>query len=661
MSGVTGELKKGFTTRAIIISLVIGLIGLFANIATWWALGITLEPMPAGRVGSAQYAPYGLVFILALASAVLGGAGLSAQEIVVVNVITFVAADAPFILMEFMGFMLSDTYLARTNTVAAALLRFYPSLWTPGDYNLVAPAWTGGASAPIGALLPYLAFWMFMMLLWCLMSVFHAAVLRLQYVKKEKLPFPMMIPINEMVGKYEKGKGDFMSYIKTLPFLVGLVLGVLAGGLAALNYIWPFTQVFYAYGQFYLPWLGDLFAAISQRTVGGWWMLITADIACFYLAPMDILSSMVLMLVVLNVLFPIVAVNIGAIAPGSGTGWGGPFPTVPFTIYWLPVGVGLWALIFGYKAYGDSIKRALSRAKAGDGELSDLLVWVGFAGTWILWLILWVAFGGNIIALAAGFIVYLLYTTGIVGTFAATGTWCGWGDTWPTQATTFWVGSATGTFSSTGAAANTQGAWATATAPYITAGFGGALIEGSEHPWALTGTYALAGPTKTKETDIFDAQLLAMVFITVVGMLFATYVIYGSGFGVVHGFSTSGMIGTMANWVVTDASPPSAMDFTQLLVSIVLVGVLFYLRSSFSWWFFSPYVLFFYDNMWLLNGGVAWILKVITLRVFGAKAYEETGVPIAVGFLAGITLGAMVIMTVNSITGGLAVGGTPVG
>ena len=660
MSGTAGELKKGFTTRAIVLALVIGLIGLFVNIATWWALGMSEEPIAAGRVGSAMYPPYGLILVLALASVFLGNAGFTTQEIVVVNVFAFVAADAPFILMGFLGFFLSDTYLARTNTVAAALLRFYPSLWTPGDYNLVAPAWTGNAAAPIGALLPYLAFWGFMMLLWCLMSVFHGAVMRLQYVKKEKLPFPMFIPVNEMLGRYEKGKGDFMTYIKSLPFLVGLVLGALVGILGAGNYIFKFTQVFYAFGQFYMSWLGDLMGAISQKTVGGWWMLIPADIAAFYLAPMDILSSMVLLLVVLNVLFPIVMVNIGAIAPGSGTGWGGPFPTVPFTIYWLPIGVGLWAIVFGYKAYGDSIKRALSRAKAGDGELSDLLVWGGFAGTWILWLILWVAFGANIIALAAGFIIYLVYTWGIVGTFAATGTWCGWGDTWPTQAATFWVGAATGTFNSTGAAANTQAAWATATAPFITAGFGGWMIQGSEHPWALTGTYAMAQATKTKETDIFNAQLLAMVFITVVGMVFATYVIYGSGLGKLGGFSSGGFIGNMASWSVTDASPPSSMDFTQLIVAIVLAGALFFLRSSFSWWFFSPYVLFFYDNMWLLNGGISWVLKVITLRVFGAKAYEETGVPIAVGFLAGVTLFCMLIMGVNSITGGIAVGGAPV-
>ena len=58
------------------------------------------DPVPAGRVGSPIYAPPGIVLILALASAFLGGAGLSTQEIVVVNVAAFVAADAPFILNE---------------------------------------------------------------------------------------------------------------------------------------------------------------------------------------------------------------------------------------------------------------------------------------------------------------------------------------------------------------------------------------------------------------------------------------------------------------------------------------------------------------------------------------------------------------------------------
>jgi len=656
MSSAVEELKKGFTTRAIVLALIIGLLGLFANIATWWAMGITLDPIPAGRVGSALYPPYGLVFLLAIASIFLGSAGLTTQELVVVNVAAFVAADAPFILISYLGFLLGDTYAAATDATARALLQFYPSLWTPGDYNVVAPAWAGHAAAPLGALAPYLAFWMFMLLLWCLMELFHAAVLRMQFVKKEKLPFPMFIPINEMLGRYEKG--TFKNYIKGTPFLAGLVLGILAGGLGALNYIYHFTQVFYAYGQFYMPWIGDLLGAISQNTIGSWWMLIPADIACFYLAPVDILSSMVVMLVFFIILFPIILVNTGVIAPGSGSNWGGPFPFVPFIIYWAPVAVGLWAVIYGYKTYSASISRALQRAKAGDGEISDFFAWAGFAGTWLLWLIVWVLFGGNIIALIAGFLVYMLYTWGIVGVHGATGTWCGWGDTYPTQAATFWVGSAVGVFNPTGAAANTQASWASTTAAFITGGHGGWEIEGTFHPWALTGTYALAQPTKTKETDIVKAQLLGILLVVIVGMVFGVYVIYGTGLGKLPGFwGSSGFIGNMANWSVTNAGPPSSTDAMQLVVAVVVVGLLFFLRSKFSWWFFSPYVMFFYDGMWLLNGGIAWVLKIITLRVFGAKAYEETGVPIAVGFLAGITLAAMLIMGVNSVTGGISVGG----
>lgn len=38
----------------------------------------------------------------------------------------------------------------------------------------------------------------------------------------------------------------------------------------------------------------------------------------------------------------------------------------------------------------------------------------------------------------------------------------------------------------------------------------------------------------------------------------------------------------------------------------------------------------------------AWALKVLTLRIGGSKAYEEYGVPIVVGFIAGFALIALI-------------------
>lgn len=42
---------------------------------------------------------------------------------------------------------------------------------------------------------------------------------------------------------------------------------------------------------------------------------------------------------------------------------------------------------------------------------------------------------------------------------------------------------------------------------------------------------------------------------------------------------------------------------------------------------------------------VAWVLKLLTLRIGGSRAYEEYGVPVATGFLLGYAL--------SILTGGL--------
>ena len=255
MAGAVEKIKSGFTTRAIILSIIIMVVGLFANTATWWGLGITLEPVFAGRVGVSIYPPYGLMFVLVLASGLLVAAGLTLQEIVVVTTVAFVAADSPFVLGAFLEFIFSGTYMIKTSPSVATVSKFYPGLWTPGlaGYSIISPAWTGGANVPLGSLAPYLGFWMFMATCWCLIMLFQASILRLQLVKKEKLPFPSMVPMTEMLS--EQAEHTFLSYVKSVPFLIGLALGALIGILGALNYIYKFTAVFYAFGRYYLTFL----------------------------------------------------------------------------------------------------------------------------------------------------------------------------------------------------------------------------------------------------------------------------------------------------------------------------------------------------------------------------------------------------------------------
>ena len=657
MSTIKEELKNGFTPRAVILSVILGLIGLFANIATWWGVGITVEPIFVGRVGLSIYPPYGLIFVLILASILLRNKGLTLQEIVVVSSSAFFVADSPFVIGLFLQFIFAGTYLAKTNPNFAALLNYYPPLWTPGlsKYELIASAWSGHAVAPLLELAPYLIFWMVITILWCLMMVFQAAVLRLQLVKKEKLPFPVMIPISEMLTQQKEGK--FISYVKSPPFIVGALIGSLVGLLAALNYIWKFTTVFYAFGHFYLPWLINLLASISQGTTGTGWKVIPADVAVLYLMPLDILSSIVLFQFFVYIVLPILFVNSGIITPGTSVLSGGPFPLGPFGGTWIPLAIGLWTIVFGYETYKDSILRALRHIKAEESELSDTFVWSGLVITWLLWLILWVSIGANFLLMLIGLAVWFVVISGLVAINGATGLYITNNDIGSTRSLVWGTGTLIGVFPPSGAAAKTQSAWATMTGISITANQG-LLTQNTHSTWAYLSTYKLAEPASIKEKDILKSQLLGILITTLIGFPLGVFILYGSGIGRLKALGPSSgnsITSFQIPYVISDAAPPASYNWWMLPLAIVVVGVIYFLRARYAQFFFSPYALFLYYEVFFLNAAIAWILKIITLKVFGAKAYEEVGVRVAVGFLVGMTLLATIIMGLNSITGNISV------
>ena len=652
MSSLKEEIKSGFTVRAIVVALILSIIGFFANTFTWWGNGISLEPVFAGRVGSAIVPPYGLMFLLTLASVLLGSSGFTLPEITVITVISFINADAPFTVGAFLQYIFAGTYLTTTRTDLAALLNYYPSgLWTPGNVALVSPAWAGNASAPWGALLPYLLFWGFVLMLWGLTMVFEGAVLRNQLIKKEKLPFPAFLPLSELGAQH--AKGGFMSYIKKTTFLAGLLIGLVAGGISALNYIYKFTTVFFAFGQFALNPVNDFFLALSQRTIYGWWQFIPSDVAILYLAPMNVLLSIVIVDFLGLILLPFLLLYTGMITPGTNASGAGPFPTTPFMYNWVPLALGFWMIVMAYKYYGASISNALKRVAANPGELSEVFTWGGLAVTWLLWILLWTFLGANPILTIFMVLVNFLYIAGMVAVHGYTGTWVAGGNAGMVRPATWALGSAMGTFPSTGAAARTQSAWATMAALGVTTYQGGVIQQGTQATWAFTGSYSLSGPTKTREKDILLAQIAALLMTALIAMPLGVMISYGTGISKLKAWGL-GSAGAISPWqtqyVVVDAAPPSSLFWTQGVIAFVLVGALMFLRSSYAWFFFNPYALFFYSTMWLLNGSIAWVLKLITLRLFGAKTYEEVGVPVAVGFLVGLTLAATLIMGIAAFT-----------
>jgi hypothetical protein len=106
-------------------------------------------------------------------------------------------------------------------------------------------------------------------------------------------------------------------------------------------------------------------------------------------------------------------------------------------------------------------------------------------------------------------------------------------------------------------------------------------------------------------------------------------------------------------WINTSPMHPA---WPWITAGFLLAAFLTFMHYRFVWWPLEPVGAF------LATGGpgvkvglgfvfiIAYIIKYITLKVGGSKAYTETGVPIAVGFAVGTGLQAIIGMALGVIT-----------
>lgn len=89
------------------------------------------------------------------------------------------------------------------------------------------------------------------------------------------------------------------------------------------------------------------------------------------------------------------------------------------------------------------------------------------------------------------------------------------------------------------------------------------------------------------------------------------------------------------------------------LAGFLLAGALMFLRMRFPWWPLEPlgFMLglhdFFTWHIGTFTPLIVWIAKYIMLKVGGRKAYEEVGVPVALGIISGEIAGIIVVSVIN--------------
>jgi hypothetical protein len=101
--------------------------------------------------------------------------------------------------------------------------------------------------------------------------------------------------------------------------------------------------------------------------------------------------------------------------------------------------------------------------------------------------------------------------------------------------------------------------------------------------------------------------------------------------------------------------PPIAELVRPITLGFIIVVLLSLLRARFIWWPLHPMGFLLsgcaretWTGAWTNFLG-AWIVKFLTLRIGGSKAYEEYGVPAAAGVLAGFVLAAIIGVIVGLI------------
>jgi hypothetical protein len=182
---------------------------------------------------------------------------------------------------------------------------------------------------------------------------------------------------------------------------------------------------------------------------------------------------------------------------------------------------------------------------------------------------------------------------------------------------------------------------------------------GSGRLWSPTygafDSYRMSDMTKLSNRNVFKILLLVALISPIT--VYCCEVLLGYTYGLSRisicgsSYTCGAPWGFTAEWWASGWRSEPWVPY--VLIGIVIVGVLSILRARYVWFPFEP--------IGFLNGTsfnstisglwlpflIAWVLKTLTLRIGGSKAYENYGLPMAGGAIAG----CMAITILGTILG----------
>jgi hypothetical protein len=162
--------------------------------------------------------------------------------------------------------------------------------------------------------------------------------------------------------------------------------------------------------------------------------------------------------------------------------------------------------------------------------------------------------------------------------------------------------------------------------------------------WAPFSAYAMARATGVHPRNVFKVVLISLLVSQFVCLPLFVYGASTYGISRLHGASTMSFSDLeMGCWWFGPVKPPPSEWIGHIILGVFMMAAMTYIHARVLW-FPHPLGPILAWSMsfplfgWWLSFLVAWVLKMLTLRIGGSRAYEEIGVPFAGGVLGGYAI-----------------------
>jgi len=531
-------------------------------------------------------------------------------------------------------------------------LMYVPSIFAPSP-QIASQLIMGGVPIPWADWLPSILFFWALYGVMGLYMLSISTIFRRQYIDVENVPFPHAMAAYEIVKNVVPSDFRKRKILGMSPFLIGFIAGLLLQMPITFQAVFPWFPDIYGWRTNTCPTGAQYVTSDSPLSgvVGlGAWNKQPLFFAVGYIIPLSISFNTwfwYLVLMALTQVFYYAGYYTGITGIGGcGRAWCHPSPLSDFPLKTHVVTYigGLFGLVIFYLFLSRRYVAGTIRAAIGGrGEHQDIernepityrMAYALFVGCFILLMVLWTIAEVSILPA-------LLLMISV---------------------TFFWfAGSRLFGLAGMQARSDSHGMilfkaiWPTVpqpktkdfVIPVIFSRTAGA--DTPEHGWggALYGSFAsyrMAGLAGVSNKSIFRA-LTAVLIITplfsILAVLWFGYAIgisksvqYNWGYG-------DGIVAHLTEPWYYDQQPASGSWVEYAAAGIIIVGALSIMHARYVWFPFEPigFILGFGNSSMLFGTWfpflVAWVLKTVTLRVGGSKAYEEFGLPTAGGVIAG--------------------------